>query len=308
MEIDQLRYLVQVVRSGGFTRAAGVVHVQQPAVSRGIKQLEEELGVVLLERGKRHVTPTAIGREVLAACNDVLVAVENVRRICEADRDDVRGVLKFGAASAISCGLVPDVNAAFRQTHPDVWPMTFTGSTQPILESIASGNLELGLLFHAPHALREIQVRTLARIPFRLVVRTQDRRNRAVLASFIGSREVEDEGTRKYPTVDRIRKDIPDVRIRISSNDSAAHLEMVRRGLGVAILPEFFVAGDLARGTIADVYPKERFAFDVLLATRRLHILSRMAEKYLDAVVAQLRPRAGRTTLRRARRSQRSRP
>ena len=62
MELRHLRYFQTVAREGSFTRAAALLHIAQPPLSRQIRQLEEELGVTLIERGSRGLTPTAAGR------------------------------------------------------------------------------------------------------------------------------------------------------------------------------------------------------------------------------------------------------
>ncbi len=284
MELNHLRHFWAVARAGGFTSAARAIHVQQPALSRAVKQLEGSLGVTLFEREKRGVRLTKVGAEIFEACERIFTDVENVKTLADAERSDCRGVLRFAASSEIAAEPMPAVLARYHRAHPDVWPMMFTGPSTPMLDSIARGDAELGLLFHLPRRREELAVRSLGKVPFKLVVRADRARSREVRASFIGSREVDDAGTKSYPTLERIRRDLPEVRIRLSSNDATSRKRMVEEGLGVAILPAFMVQRELDAGALAELHREDRFRFDLFLVARAGRILPRAARVLLDFV------------------------
>jgi DNA-binding transcriptional LysR family regulator len=287
MELDQLRYALEVARAGSFTVAATVVHVQQPAISRAVGALEAELGVRIFERSRRNVVATPAGRRILDRAEELLRLAGELRATGERERQELGGTLRFGAASAIAAAVLPDATARFLEVHPRVWPLAFTAPTQAMLEPVDRGELEFALVLHVARRPRELVQTVFARLPFRLVVRADRRRDRATLARFIGSREVEDAATRAYPTLTRLRKRVPEAAIRVSSNDVAAHLGMVRAGIGVSVLPELLVAEDLAAGRFADVLKRE-LRFPLLLLHRRGRTLSRAATEYLDAVAKTL--------------------
>ncbi len=278
-----------VARAGGFTSAARLARVQQPGLSRAVKQLEQSLGVVLLERDKTGVRLTKVGQEIYDVCERIFREVENVQTLADSERNEVRGVVRFAASSELASDLLPSVLERYHARYPDVWPMMFTGPSSPMLDEIAKGACELGLFFHLPRKRDELADSVLAKVPFKLVIKADRARDRKLRASFIGSREVDDAATRHYPTVDRIRRDIPDVRIRISSNDATARKQMVLAGLGVSILPAFMVASELASGALAELYREERFRFDLLLVARGGRILPRAARVLLDHVREALR-------------------
>ncbi len=163
----------------------------------------------------------------------------------------------------------------------------------PSFDDIVRGDSELGLFFHLPKARAELADIVFAKVPFKLVIRGDRVRDRSVRASFIGSREIDDAGTKSYPTVDRIRKDIPEVRIRLSSNDATARKQMALAGLGVAILPELMVRSELASGELSELYREERFRFDLHLVARSGRILPRAARVLLDHVKDELGGSAG---------------
>lgn len=288
MELNHLRHFWAVARAGGFTSAARAIHVQQPALSRAVRQLEGALGVTLFEREKRGVRLTKVGAEIFEACERIFRDVDNVRVLADAERNDCRGVLHFAAGSEIASDLMPVVLARYHRAHPDVWPMMFTGPSTPMLDSIIRGDSELGLFFHLPRKREELATRVIAKVPFKLVIRSEDARKREVRASFIGSREIDDAGTKAYPTLDRIRRELPEVKIRLSSNDASARKRMVLEGLGVAILPAFMVERELASGELAELHREEKFRFDLHLVARAGRILPRAARVLLDFVKTEL--------------------
>ena len=106
-----------------------------------------------------------------------------------------------------------------------------------------------------------------------------------ILESFIGSREIDDLNAKKFPTLERLRKDHPRAKIKISSNNLTAHREMVLRGLGVSVLPDFLVEKDLDAGTLSDIYPKEVFKFQMKLIKRRTSVLSISAQELVKVCI-----------------------
>src|SRR3954454_16527524 len=96
MELRQLEYFVAVVEEGSFTRAASRVLVAQSGVSAQVRRLERELGVELLDRGPRAVTPTAAGQAVLTYARSALAAVNGVREAVDELRGLTRGHVRVG--------------------------------------------------------------------------------------------------------------------------------------------------------------------------------------------------------------------
>lgn len=282
MELSYLRHFHEVAKQRSFTRAAKSLRIGQPAISRAVKKMEEDLGVTLFDRQKRSVTLTAAGERIFEACTRLFQERENIDLIAASEKNECRGPLKFGAANPISTFVVPKVHKSFLKQHPDVWPMTFSGPAEAILSRIADGELEFGLFFHLPKLATGLEASILAETSFELVIAAAKARDAQVRQSFIGSREVDDLSNKAFPTLERLRRDHPQARIRISSNDLFSHKEMALAGLGVAILPRFMVAAELKAEKLVAVYPRERFVFPLRLVQRKGKILSRAAKQYLE--------------------------
>jgi DNA-binding transcriptional LysR family regulator len=287
-ELGHLGQFFQVARHKSFTRAAKALRVQQPTVSRGVKLLEDALGGPLFERQPRGVALTPLGERVYVAAARLFEEADNIQRIADAARGELRGPLRIAAAGAVASRLAPDAIAALTTAHPEVWPMVFSGPASLAADQIASGDLELGLYFYAERLPATLEVRPLIDVRFHLVVSRERQRDRAVLASFIGSREVEGDRVRSFPALETWRRVVPDARIRISTNDIEAHLRMVEGGLGVSILPRFVVEEGLRAKTLVDVLPDTTFEFPLLLVTRTRRVLSAAAAELVSAVISSL--------------------
>jgi DNA-binding transcriptional LysR family regulator len=284
VDLSYLKYFYAVAKAGGFSRAAKLLGVQQPSITRGVKNLEEQLGVRLFERLKRQVRLTAAGREIYAICEKIYSEAGRIEAVAHSLTQECKGALKFAAASPISTFLIPEALEAFLRKYPEVWPQTSVGTLSDLVPRILQSDLEFGLFFYVPELPVDLAATSLGKMRFRLVIAAGEAANDQVKARFIGSREIEDGSAHRFPTLERLRKDVPEAKLAISTNDISAHREMVLRGLGVAILPEFAIADDLRAKRLRDLYPAEELWFDLQLITARNAVLTRPARLFLEEI------------------------
>ena len=120
MELRHLRYFVRVAEEKHFGRAAQLLNIAQPPLSRQIKDLEAELGVRLLDRSRAGVALTPAGRVFFKDASDILAraafAVDRVRRAGKGDS----GELRIGHLAGPGAAVIPLAAAEFRKTHPAV--------------------------------------------------------------------------------------------------------------------------------------------------------------------------------------------
>jgi DNA-binding transcriptional LysR family regulator len=118
MELRHLRYFVAVAESLNFTKAAVRLHLAQPSLTRQIQNLEEEIGVRLLERSKKHVALTEEGTAFLVdARRMIALAEESIRAVQRLSRGET-GQLNVGYLSNFNFDLLPKTLVAFREAHP----------------------------------------------------------------------------------------------------------------------------------------------------------------------------------------------
>jgi DNA-binding transcriptional LysR family regulator len=157
MELRQLRYFATVARELNFTRAAAKLHVAQPALSRQVKQLENELGVALLVRNNRNVSLTARGQTFLAEAESIL---EQSERAMQRARGAQPESLNVGYVWGLFHSTVPLALQKFRKLEPAVAVNLFDMSAAEQGRALAAGRLDagfIGLAFEAEAARLEKQ-------------------------------------------------------------------------------------------------------------------------------------------------------
>lgn len=143
MELRHLRYFAAVAAHGSFSRAAGHLHLTQPALSRQVRDLEDELGVPLFERGKNSVTLTQAGELFYEEARDLLARADQaVQRV----RGEVKGeTLRVGYAPSLTSGIMPRAIEKFQQATPRVRLELADLSPREMGEKAAAGLLDLVL-------------------------------------------------------------------------------------------------------------------------------------------------------------------
>jgi len=152
MELRHLRYFVAVADELNFTRAARKLHVAQPALSRQIRQLEEELGVKLLERNHHAVALTRSGRDFLAEARALLQQSEQAIRAARQSGEAAPGQLNLGYVWGLFHSLVPPILQRFRESSPKTAVNLFDLSALQQAEALLEGALDAGFIGFAHEA------------------------------------------------------------------------------------------------------------------------------------------------------------
>ncbi len=145
MELRHLRYFVAVGEALNFTKAAARLRVAQPALSRQIQDLEDEIGVDLLRRSSRGVTLTAEGKLFLEEVRELLKhADESIERVRALARGEY-GELHIGYAPVPTTEILPPALAAFQKAVPRVKVLLHDLSTDELIAGLRNGSLELAI-------------------------------------------------------------------------------------------------------------------------------------------------------------------
>ncbi len=282
MELNHLRHFYIVAREKGFTRASKVMRLQQPAISKTIKTLEESLGVRLLDRHARGVSLTTAGEEVYERCRLIFSTVQDLESFSQKQKVECSGPLRFGASDAITSYLIPQTLKPYLKEHPKVRPIFFTGTSGAICDELRQNRIEFGLFFTVPED-RSLEIESLGQIPFALVVSSKAMKALPDLSRcFIGSREVDYPKGRSFPVMEMLKARGLKPEVLISSNHCDSHRRMVLEGLGFALLPEFMVREDLERGRMTQILPEKKFSYGLRLAMRKKKALSRNAQSFIS--------------------------
>ncbi|MDZ4838031.1 MAG: LysR family transcriptional regulator [Candidatus Melainabacteria bacterium] len=152
IELRQLRYFVRIAQLEHFGQAAQDLHVAQPALSRQMKQLEEELGVELFERLPRGVRLTAAGKVLLGKTTELLDDVERMVVATQQAASGKTGFLKIGFADgAMYSGHVPEILGLFRKKNPKVKMELVPASSLAQAELLDNGSIDIGFVYWLPN-------------------------------------------------------------------------------------------------------------------------------------------------------------
>lgn len=146
MELRVLKYFLMVAREENITRAAQLLHVTQPTLSRQLMQLEEELGVSLFRRSNHNIILTEDGMLLKRRAQEIVDLAEKTRRDLAQREKDIAGEISVGSGEAQSVACFGKILAAFREKHPLVRYQMFSGNADNIKDRIESGLLDMGLL------------------------------------------------------------------------------------------------------------------------------------------------------------------
>jgi LysR family transcriptional regulator, hydrogen peroxide-inducible genes activator len=144
--LRQLRYFNALARQGHFGRAAEACAISQPALSMQIKDLEDALGGMLLERSPRQVALTTFGEEAAPRVRDILRLVDELEDLARASRDRLAGRLRIGMIPTIAPYLLPEVIGNLTRMHPELDIHVRETLTPKLIEELADGRLDTAIV------------------------------------------------------------------------------------------------------------------------------------------------------------------
>lgn len=144
--LKQLRYFDAVARHNHFGRAAAACAISQPALSMQIKELEDALGAILVERGARRIRLTQFGEDAAQRVREILRSVDELGDFARASRDRLTGRLRIGMIPTIAPYLLPTVIANLNRTHPELDIHVREALTSRLIEELAEGRLDTAIL------------------------------------------------------------------------------------------------------------------------------------------------------------------
>lgn len=246
MELRHLRYFVVVAEEENVSRAALKLHVSQPALSRQIRDLEDELGFLLLERTAKSVRLTDAGRTFLIEARAVLQrageAVKAARAVAEAGR----GEIHVGYAPSLTARILPQILRAFQAEMPAVRVKLHDVSTEEMIAGLRQDKWQVAFVVRGDSGrLRGLRFEELVRDPIRLAVARKH--------PFASRRTVTLAEVAREPLITYSRKDYPDAyenltaffagikqkpRIAEEHDSVSSLITAVEAGSGVVIAPQ----------------------------------------------------------------------
>lgn len=146
MTLTELRYIVALAREKHFGRAAEKCFVSQPTLSVAVKKLEEELGVILFERGQSEVTVTPAGEPIVKQAEKVLAEAARIKELADVAGDPLVGPLRIGAIYTIGPYLLPKLVPLLKARAPKMPLIIQENFTAKLIEALKSSELDVAIL------------------------------------------------------------------------------------------------------------------------------------------------------------------
>lgn len=146
MELRVLRYFLAVAREENITKAAALLHLTQPTLSRQLMQLEEELGVQLFRRSRYHIELTEDGMLLRRRAQELVDLADKTTQEFAMRETELMGEISIGAGETRSMSFLSRAIASFRERHPKVTFRIFSGNADDVKERLNTGLLDMGLL------------------------------------------------------------------------------------------------------------------------------------------------------------------
>lgn len=142
----QLRYFESLARHSHFGRAAEACAISQPALSMQIKELEEELGTTLIERGARHIRLTNFGEAFALRVRDILRSVDELGELARASQDGLVGQLRIGIIPTVAPYLLPTIIGNLNRSYNDLDIHVRETLTPKLIQELSEGRIDTAIV------------------------------------------------------------------------------------------------------------------------------------------------------------------
>jgi LysR family transcriptional regulator, hydrogen peroxide-inducible genes activator len=146
LTLKQLRYFESLARHGHFGRAADACSISQPALSMQIKEMEQELGAALFERGARQIRLTSFGEEFALRVRNVLRSVDELKDLARASGDRLAGRLRIGVIPTIAPYLLPTIIGNLTREYADLEIHVRETVTPKLIQELSEGRLDTAIV------------------------------------------------------------------------------------------------------------------------------------------------------------------
>lgn len=255
MNINQLRTVLAIAETGSLTRAAELLHVVQPALSRQLRLLEEELGAAIFERTPRGMTLTVPGKRFLDQVRVSLQGLDQAKAEVLSGTSGLQGTVSVGMLPSFATVVAAPLITSLREKYSDLKVRLVAGFTGDLQGQLERGELDVGLLGdYGPSTL--LATTPVLQEPLYVVslpdsgLKDDEPLALNKVADLPLILPASPQGLRQL--IDRACTIIGiNLNVVAEANDTAIQLELVQRGVGYAILPLIAISTALEAGLVA---------------------------------------------------------
>src|ERR1043165_6000485 len=298
MDIDGIRTFLSIAKLGGFTLAARELHRSQPAISRRVGLIEQELGTPLLERVRDGVRLTEAGQAFLPFAEAALAAITDGREAVRATKRPEAGDVSLALVGTLADTQIVEVLRKFLQRSQSSALDIRTASSQEVSDLVRRGDVTLGLRYFAD-ARPEIELRVIGEEPMLVVCARHHRlaKRRVRKADLLRERWIgfpiarDRESFGQVLSRQLVKAGLDDVKVTIIDS-LTAQKRLVEAGFGIALVPESSVRGELRLGSLAKINaPLMGTSIPIALIHRRKGHLNSASRLLIDLLCRTTRSR-----------------
>lgn len=257
VENFRLRVFRTVAEEASFRRAAERLHLSQPAVSQQIHALEEELGVVLFDRGKGRIALTNAGTVLLGYARKGARLAAEAQAALERTRGETAGELRIGASMTVTQYVLPRLLGAFLEQHPRIEFSVKSANTENIVAALGRGEIDLGLI-EGPVSSRDVFRQAVLEDRMVLIVGRRSAWSPKAAVPVRALTEVplimreRGSGSRRVVELALRRAGLRwrDLRIAMELDSIVAIISAVEEGLGAGFVSEWAIRKEVRLGTV----------------------------------------------------------
>lgn len=251
--IKQLKYLCAVAEHRHFSKAAKACFVTQSTLSAAIQELEAQLGTVIFERGNKTVLITPLGERLLLQARKILGEVEDFVSLAHTNDEPLSGEIRLGVIPTIGPFLLPPILSNLRRSYKKLKLFLKEDLSAHLAQKLQQGQLDL-LIIAFPYPLQDVETLMLFKDEFLLClppghemeklekVKQQQLRGESLLL-------LEEGHCLRDHALDACKLDKPDTSLIYQGTSLHTLVQMVANGLGVTLLPELAIDGDVLGDT-----------------------------------------------------------
>lgn len=174
MELRVLKYFLIVAREESITKAADILYITQPTLSRQIAELEDEIGTALFIRSNRNVTLTDAGILFRRRVEEIIALEEKIKEEFNGKEEKLSGKIGIGMAESLSANIVAEIIKLFSKKYPFVKFELFTAMADQVQDRIDHGTLDIGFLLEPVNVDKYDFIRLLKKERLGALIRTDD--------------------------------------------------------------------------------------------------------------------------------------
>ena len=245
MTLTELRYIVALAQTQHFGRAAERCHISQPTLSVGVKNLEEDLGVLIFERSKSAVRVTPVGEAIVAQAQRVLEQAQTIRELAQAGKNQLTAPLRVGAIYTVGPYLFPQMIPLLHRSAPEMPLYIEENFTHILRDKLRNGELDV-IIIALPYQDADVLTKSVYEEPFCVLLPAEHpwTQRDSIDSKMLNDKSLlllgeghcfRDQVLEACPTTQMGNPENRYTTVEASSLETIRH--MVASGLGVSVLP-----------------------------------------------------------------------